>query len=125
MQLGTLHGTELVGAVSMLYGSLLPPDSAPRIEGQPPPAILTPCLQLAMVTFTLLRRVAELDLTKFQVIIKFGIDSLIVFKIILLQMYYSSLSISGDNADAFVSASSDPGTCYDDILPEKVIDIWI
>ncbi|XP_031329744.1 S phase cyclin A-associated protein in the endoplasmic reticulum-like [Photinus pyralis] len=55
-----------MGAVSMLYGTLLPPESAPRTEGQPPPIIPALCLNLATATFKLLRRVAELDFKKFQ-----------------------------------------------------------
>ncbi|KAK4884396.1 hypothetical protein RN001_000667 [Aquatica leii] len=62
----TLYGTELMGVVSMLYGTLLPPESPPRSEGQTPPIIPIPSLNLATATFKLLRRVAELDFKKFQ-----------------------------------------------------------
>lgn len=82
----TLHGTELVGVVSMLYGTLLPSGTSPRCRanvdaldgqgdnkyvGEQEANILPdPCLKLATVTFRLLRRVAELDLKKFQVRIR-------------------------------------------------------
>lgn len=62
----TLHGTELMGAVSMLYGTLLPPDAPPRVEGQPPPIMAPSCLSLATATFRFLHRIAELDLKRFQ-----------------------------------------------------------
>lgn len=70
----TLHGTEFMGVVSMLYGSLLPPDSVPRNEGLPPSPIPKLSLNLALITFKFLKRVAEINLKKFQVsIISFTI----------------------------------------------------
>ncbi|XP_044735504.1 S phase cyclin A-associated protein in the endoplasmic reticulum [Chrysoperla carnea] len=61
-----LHATELVGVVSMLYGTLLPTGASPRCEGKAPDALPTPCLALATSVFRLLRQVAELDLKRFQ-----------------------------------------------------------
>lgn len=62
-----LHATELVGVVSMLYGTLLPTGASPRCEGKAPDALPAPCLALATAVFRLLRQVAELDLRRFQV----------------------------------------------------------
>lgn len=63
----TLHGTEFVGVVSMLYGTLLPSGISPRCQGNSPQEMPQACINLATATFRLLRRVAELDLKKFQV----------------------------------------------------------
>ncbi|KAK3924984.1 S phase cyclin A-associated protein in the endoplasmic reticulum [Frankliniella fusca] len=69
----TLRSTELVGAVSMLYGLLLQQGqggaSAPRAPGTPPPTLDAPTACIARATIALLVRVAELDLAMFQSIL--------------------------------------------------------
>jgi hypothetical protein len=64
---GTLQVTELVGAVSMLYGMLLHQGAPPRGSASPPPALPSHTIAVTTATIRLLSRVAELDLQMFQV----------------------------------------------------------
>jgi hypothetical protein len=59
--------TELVGAVSMLYGMLLHQGAPPRDSASPPPALPSHTIAVTIATIRLLNRVAELDLQIFQV----------------------------------------------------------
>lgn len=61
----TLQVTELVGAVSMLYGMLLHQGAPPR--GTPPPPLPRHVTNVALATVHFLTRIAELDLDTFQV----------------------------------------------------------
>jgi hypothetical protein len=65
--IGTLQVTELVGAVSMLYGMLLHQGAPSRGSGSPPPALPSHTIAVTIATIRLLNRVAELDLQMFQV----------------------------------------------------------
>lgn len=62
-----LQVTELVGAVSMLYGALLRQGAPPRGGPAPPPPLPPHTAAVALATFKLLARVAELHLPLFQV----------------------------------------------------------
>ncbi|XP_068081995.1 S phase cyclin A-associated protein in the endoplasmic reticulum [Anabrus simplex] len=62
----TLQVTELVGAVSMLYGMLLHQGAPPRGTASPPPALPSHTVAVTAATIRLLNRVAELDLPMFQ-----------------------------------------------------------
>ncbi|XP_069682477.1 S phase cyclin A-associated protein in the endoplasmic reticulum isoform X2 [Periplaneta americana] len=62
----TLQVTELVGAVSMLYGMLLHQGAPPRGSASPPPALPPHTIAVTIATIRLLSRVAELDLQMFQ-----------------------------------------------------------
>lgn len=64
---GTLQVTELVGAVSMLYGMLLHQGAPSRGSASPPPALPPHTIAVTIATIRLLNRVAELDLQMFQV----------------------------------------------------------
>lgn len=63
----TLQVTELVGAVSMLYGMLLHQGAPARGSNSPPPALPAHTIAVTIATIRLLNRVAELDLHMFQV----------------------------------------------------------
>jgi hypothetical protein len=63
---GTLQVTELVGAVSMLYGMLLHQGAPSRGSASPPPALPQHTIAVTIATIRLLNRVAELDLQMFQ-----------------------------------------------------------
>ncbi|XP_034246179.1 S phase cyclin A-associated protein in the endoplasmic reticulum [Thrips palmi] len=65
----TLQSTELVGAVSMLYGLLLQQGGAPRAPDTPPPRLAPPTSCIASATIALLVQVAELDLDMLQSIL--------------------------------------------------------
>jgi hypothetical protein len=64
---GTLQVTELVGAVSMLYGMLLHQGAPSRGSASPPPALPPHTIAVTIATIRLLNQVAELDLQMFQV----------------------------------------------------------
>ncbi|KAK6642768.1 hypothetical protein RUM43_004270 [Polyplax serrata] len=65
--LATLQVTELVGAVSILYGMLLHQGAPPRLMDAIPPSLPNHTIDVAVSTIRLLRSVAELDLQMFQV----------------------------------------------------------
>lgn len=69
---GTLQVTELVGAVSMLYGMLLHQGAPSRGSASPPPALPPHTIAVTIATIRLLNRVAELDLQMFQVSLSTG-----------------------------------------------------
>ena len=65
--LATLQVTELVGAVSILYGMLLHQGAPPKLQDSVPPVLPSHTVAVALATIRLLRSVAELDLQMFQV----------------------------------------------------------
>ncbi|KAJ9591853.1 hypothetical protein L9F63_001670, partial [Diploptera punctata] len=81
----TLQVTELVGAVSMLYGMLLHQGAPPRGSASPPPALPSHTISVTTATIRLLRRVAELDLHMFQYVV----DQSLLYKSVPHLLYYT------------------------------------
>lgn len=65
--IATLRVTELFGAVSMLYGMLLHQGAPARDVASPPPALPAHTIGVTKATLCLLKAVAQLDLSMFQV----------------------------------------------------------
>ncbi|XP_064475100.1 S phase cyclin A-associated protein in the endoplasmic reticulum-like isoform X2 [Ornithodoros turicata] len=65
---GTFRVTELVGAVSLLYGTLLHSGAPSRGETPPPPLAL-PTLSMTKAALQLLNQLARLDLAMFQTVL--------------------------------------------------------